>query len=194
MGRNNNISTLATALGLEPAAQIPQPHARLPRALLERLDARRPRRPGAGLVVPPLGDEAQVGPGAELGRQHLRFGPDVAGQRRHLLHERLRDDLEAGVDGRAERLLARLEGAPHRGRHQVGEAVVVREAGAQGGALFLPRGCQVGIWDLLVDHCEVVEALGVADEVDCDGHVGLVLEFAQAVEVNEVAMGTYLVM
>lgn len=173
VSRNNNISSLTPPLSLEFPAQIPQPHARRPRALLERLDARRPRRPGAGLVVPPLGDEAQVGPAPELGRQHLRLGPDVAGERRHLLHERLRDDFQAGVDGRAERLLARLEGAPHGRGHQVGEAVVVREAGAQGGALFLARGRQVGVWDLLVDHCEVVEALGVADEVDGDGHVGL---------------------
>lgn len=175
MRRNNDISVLPPALGLPPAAQVPQPDPRPPGPLLEGLDAGRPRRTGAGLVVPPRGDEAQVGPGAELGREHRGLGPRVAGERRHLLDERLRDDFQAGVDGRAERLLAGLQGAPHRRGHEVGEPVVVREGRAQGGALLRALGGQVRVWDLLVDHGEVVEALRVADEVNGDGHAGLAL-------------------
>lgn len=59
--------------------------------------------------------------------------------------------------------------------------VVVREVGAEGGTLLFAYRREVWVGYLVVDLRDVVKALGVADEVDGDGHLGLVLAwlFAQ---------------
>lgn len=52
---------------------------------------------------------------------------------------------------------------------------MVGEGGAQTGALFLSDGCQVWIVHEFVFEAEVVEALGMADDVNCWSHDSWVL-------------------
>lgn len=49
---------------------------------------------------------------------------------------------------------------------------MVGEGGEQVGALLEAEGGEIGVRDGLVGFIEVVEALGMADEMESDGHRG----------------------
>lgn len=62
------------------------------------------------------------------------------------------------------------EGAAHGRGDEVRDARMVREGRGEDGALRCACGREVCVGDLLVRAVEVVEALGVADEVERDCH------------------------
>lgn len=67
-------------------------------------------------------------------------------------------------------MVAGEQSTAHGACNEVGDAVMVRERGAQGGALFFAKRGELWVGQLFVLVREVVVALGVADEVDCDCH------------------------
>lgn len=110
---------------------------------------------------------------AELCTQRGLAGPRVARRARDLLQ---RVEQHDGVElvGAPKGQVARLDGPPERRGHEPGEPGVRRERGAQVGALLLAEGSQVRVAEGFVFHGEVVEALGVADEMDRGRHRGRV--------------------
>lgn len=155
---------------LIPAAgNLPQRPPGLPASDRELLQ--RGLVPAAGaLFGPRLLDAGVVGLALELG-PHLGHGrPDVAGLGGDLLEDGQGGDGEQARAG-AEGVEARVDGAAHGRGQQPGELVVVGERGAERGALLLAERGQVRVRQLLVLDGQVVEALGVADEMDCRGHV-----------------------
>lgn len=128
------------------------------------------KRAVLALVGPDIADAGGVDLGAELGRQPVDGGANVAARGGHLLEDVEGDD---GVEPlAADGVDAGVEGAAHGRGGEVGELVVGREGLADGGALGEAELGEVRVVDGLVLEREVVDALGVADEMDGWSHDG----------------------
>ena len=147
----------------------PQPHPRLPRPLLNRLARSCPL---PCLAIPPLRHEIQIHRLVrELVTQDSDIAAAIAGQVACLLYLWQRDDFHAfgylhreGVDGGVEGT------ADGRSNEEVDVGVVREKLGEVATLVFTKQG-QGWVGHVVVCSAEVVVALGVADEVDCRGHL-----------------------
>lgn len=149
---------------------IPQVLPRLQPPRQQLLQPRLILAPGT-LIQPRIRDASVIRPRAKLGLDLGDGAARVAGVARDLLEDGVDGDGEQGVGAKG--VQARVDGAAHGGGEQAGELGVVGEGGAEVGALGLAEGREVRVAQGFVGDGEVVDALGVADEMDRGGHVGV---------------------
>lgn len=120
------------------------------------------------LIRPAIADTRPVALVAKLLGQKLLIGASVARRGGDLLEEVERGN---GVQRcSAEAVDAGVQRAAQGRGDEGGDGGVVREGGAQGGALLQTERGEVWVVDGFVFYVEVVVALGVTDEVDCRRH------------------------
>lgn len=163
VGNHSNVRIVS-----QTSRNLPQRQPGISRSRRQLIQRRLKVAPLA-LEIPALADPAHVDFLAKLGGQLLLWRPRVGGRIGALL-QRVQGDhgqqlLSAkGVDAGVQR-------AAHARGDEALELGVVRELGAQVGALLDAEGGEVWVGELFVFFGEVVVALGVADEVDCWSHV-----------------------
>lgn len=122
----------------------------------------------AALVGPVVVHTGELDTVAKLGGELVGGGACVAGSLGDLLEDvKGGDGVEAifaeGVD-------AGVDGAAEGGGDEAGDVGMVGEGCAEGGALLDAEGGEVRVVDGFIGDGEVVDTLGVADEVDGWGH------------------------
>lgn len=152
------------------SSNIPQELPRLQPPRQQLLQPRLILAPGT-LVQPLIRHAGVISTVAKLGLDLGDGAAGVAGVGRDLLEDGMGGDGEQGVGAKG--VEARVDGAAHGGGEQAGELGVVGEGGAEVGALGFAEGREVRVAQFFVLDGEVVDALGMANEMDRGGHFGV---------------------